>query len=1067
MDSRLKLILKGDPEEITMLLIRLSKPDVVVPHCEVITQFADIITCRVKRKYLQEVYDSPDTFSVKAPRLITASLVVSESGELKTDSDLVKPSRRLQQKYTGEGIYFGTVDWGFDIAHKNLRNPDGSTRFKCFWDQNGIYDGNKYGYGCFYSADEINQALKTDTPYQTLGYHPGKEDRSGSGMHGTHVIDIATGTPAVGEGGVATKCRIIGVQLGNNFVNGSDLALGDSVKLIEALHYIYSSTSDAPCVINMSLGSHGDSHTGKSLAEIAFDNFLTQNPGYAIVQSVGNYYTAHCHIQDKIKQDAKYNIEWHIPHRNLAPDEVEIWYSGTDEFSVRLIAPNGDIVADVLPFKDIQISYEGEPFGYIFHRTKEPNTGLNHIDIILDISITRGKWIIELTGTKVQNGEFHAYCERNDASQSRFSPPQTSSYTTTGSVCNSKHTITAGAYNHREVSKPVVAFSSSGPTVFGQSKPDLLAPGYKIKAARSASSTDYDANNKLTDKSGSSMAAPHVAGCIALLFQKFLPERLSIEKTKKLLYTSVDPLPSGLSKADTTRSGNGFLNINKLLEPEKNTNMNTSTVTRPSRRYDYEHSEEIIEARDEHAPFLHRNCNRCNDALINEIGNYAFDLYRHFHPRYVYNYSPYEIGFTPIALPGKPRNENLQIGDIILSRIPLSGKTIVAVVTRPQLIRKEKLNGHSSPFDKQGFYAEAYGNESEARTGGMGVRVANRNNITPGNTMVVRSNRGFIDDLGVTLPLTVLALNSRNSPSGDGSSQGSSSGTDILGTDTEGLFESGIEDTEWASNPGINSRYASAQKYKVVRDHVAGWGISDPATYIESSIQEWNANTSIHVHFDRNFDGDPHRSFLNLKRLYQARGIADPAAYFTANIVPILFFGRNTAGHVDLKKVLDNAQTTLTAAGNTFTLGSGTWSFVPRTFNNSINKLSNHALGKAIDINPSENPHIIVAEDILVINAVCASLLPNGFLVESDPDNLINLSLYFQQNFNDGWIAQQTQTTLVAAIKKRHTVLKGYATHGFLNLPSTLIKGLQTAGLNWGGAWTSAKDFMHFELPNP
>jgi Subtilase family/D-alanyl-D-alanine carboxypeptidase len=1065
MDSRLKLILKGDPEEIIMLLIRLSKPDVVVPNCDVITQFGDIISCRVRRKYLLDVYNSPDTFSVKAPRLITASLVVNEAGELKTDQDFINPSRRLHQTYTGEGIYFGTVDWGFDIAHKNLRNPDGTTRFKCFWDQNGIYDGNKYGYGCFYSADEINQALKTDTPYQTLGYHPGKEDVRGAGMHGTHVIDIATGTPAVGEGGVAEKCRIVGVQLGNNFVNGSDLALGDSVKLVEALHYIYSSTSDAPCVINMSLGSHGDSHTGKSLVEIAFDHFLTQNPGYAIVQSVGNYYTARCHIHDKLKQDAKCNIEWHIPHRNPAPDQVEIWYPGTDEFSLKLIAPDGDTVADVQPFTDIQISYEGEPFGYVFHRAKEPNTGLNHIEIVLDISIAKGKWIIELTGTKVENGEFHAYCERNDASQSRFSPHQSSSYTTTGSVCNSKHTITAGAYNHREVTKPVVSFSSSGPTVFGQAKPDLLAPGYKIKAARSASSTDYDANNELTDKSGSSMAAPHVAGCIALLFQKYLPERLPIEKTKKLLYASLDPLPSELSKPDKTRSGNGFLNINKLLEPEKNINMNTSTVTRPSRRFSYEHTEEMNEARDEHAPWLHRNCNRCNEALLKEIGTYAFDLYRHFHPRYIYNYSPYETGFTPIALPGKPRSENLQTGDIILSRLPLSGKTIVAVITRPQLIRKEELNGHSTPFDKDGLYVEAFGNESEART--MSARVATRNNITPGNTMVVRSNTGFLDDLALTLPLTVLALNSRNPLAGDGSSQGSSSGTDILGTDTEGLFESGIEDTEWSSSPGINSRYGSAQNYKLVRDQVSSWGVSDPCPYIESSIQEWNANPSIHVHFDRNFDKDPHRSFLNLKRLYQARGIADPAAYFAANIVPIMFFNRNTAGHVDLKTALSNAQTSLTAAGNSFTLGAGTWSFVPRTFNNNINKLSNHALGKAIDINPSENPHIIVADDILVINAVCASLLPNGFLAESDPDNLINLSLYFQQNFNDAWIAQQTQTTLVAAIKKRQSVLKSYASHGFLNLPSALIRGLQNAGLNWGGAWTSAKDFMHFELPNP
>jgi hypothetical protein len=276
-----------------------------------------------------------------------------------------------------------------------------------------------------------------------------------------------------------------------------------------------------------------------------------------------------------------------------------------------------------------------------------------------------------------------------------------------------------------------------------------------------------------------------------------------------------------------------------------------------------------------------------------------------------------------------------------------------------------------------------------------------------------------------------------------------------------------MEDAEWASNPGINSRYSSAQNYKVVRDHVSSWGVSDPPTYIEASIQEWNANPSIHVYFDRNFDKDPHRSFLNLKRLYQRRGISDPAAYFSSNIVPITFFNRNTVGHTDLKAALSTAQNTLTAAGNTFTLGSGTWSFVPRTFNNSINKLSNHALGKAIDINPSENPHVIVADDILVINAVCGPMLPNGFLAESDPDNLIQVSMYFQQNFNDAWVARQTQSSLITAINKRRVALDNYAAHGFLNLPSALIKGLQSAGLSWGGAWRSAKDFMHFELPNP
>lgn len=275
-----------------------------------------------------------------------------------------------------------------------------------------------------------------------------------------------------------------------------------------------------------------------------------------------------------------------------------------------------------------------------------------------------------------------------------------------------------------------------------------------------------------------------------------------------------------------------------------------------------------------------------------------------------------------------------------------------------------------------------------------------------------------------------------------------------------------VEQVEWTVNPNINARYKTWQAYKAIRDQVVRWGVTNAATYIESAILEWNSNTSIHGHFDRNFDGDPHRSYLNLKRLYQAKGIADPASYFNTNIVSITFFNRTTSGHRNLQTALNTAQTNLTAAGHTFTLDRGTWSFVPRTFNANINRLSNHALGKAIDINPANNPHITSADEILVIDAVCSTILTDGLLREANPNVLINASIHFQQTFNDAWVAQQTQPRLLSAIKKKRAKLNEYAIHGFLNLPVTLIAGLQSADLNWGGSWSSAKDFMHFELPN-
>ena len=772
MDSRLKLILNGDPEEVLMLLVRLKNPGVLVPFCQVITQFGDVVTCRVKRKNLLELYNSPDIFSVKAPRLIPSPLQKEEIETVSSES-IDGPSRRFKIPYTGKGIYFAAVDWGFDIAHSNLRKPDGSTRFKCIWDQNGDFDGNRYGYGCIYSGEKINQSLQTDTPYQTLGYHPGRTDVLGMGMHGTHVVDIATGTPAVGEGGVAPEATIIGVELGNNFVNGSDLALGDSVRLIEALHFINEETKDAPCVINMSLGSHGDSHTGKSLVEIALDNFLNQNTGYALVQSVGNYYSSDCHIQHTIEQGETYNLEWYIPKRNPLPGEVEIWYPGPDRFSVRLFAPNGEIAADVQPFEDIQISWQNTAVGYIFHRSLEPNTGLNHIDIILDAPVLKGKWIIEITGTDVSNGSFDAYSERNDASQAKFSHQQSSPYTTTGSVCNGRQTITAGAYNHRDTLKPVVRFSSSGPTIFGQPKPDLLAPGYKILAARSAPSIATGAINQLIAKSGSSMAAPHVSGCVVLLFQKYLPERLGVTKTRQLLFDLLDPLPACFLQQDQIRGGRGFLNINKIVATQKKITMDTTYYTRPVRRLQPELQMETFSAEQEyHAPYFHQNCQLCNEALLETIdeGSWAnepdllhklseayfnaddaapFTLYRHFHPRYHFHHQPFQQSFAPVALSGKRLIDDIETGDIILLRNILSGKTYQAIITDPELLINEPLNNAYSNSQKPGSYIKAYGNLPGNENQIQYIRIADRNNRVLDNIMIIKK---LLSSEGVTEP---------------------------------------------------------------------------------------------------------------------------------------------------------------------------------------------------------------------------------------------------------------------------------------------------------------------------
>uniref|UniRef100_K3WRP0 subtilisin n=1 Tax=Globisporangium ultimum (strain ATCC 200006 / CBS 805.95 / DAOM BR144) TaxID=431595 RepID=K3WRP0_GLOUD len=88
-------------------------------------------------------------------------------------------------------------------------------------------------------------------------------------------------------------------------------------------------------------------------------------------------------------------------------------------------------------------------------------------------------------------------------------------------------------------------FSSKGPSLFGRRKPDISAPGFYIRSSYFGSDNDYQV------LSGTSMAAPHVAGSIALLLAT-QPD-LAIDEVKVALYTTTDQ--KGLQPSNYTCGG--------------------------------------------------------------------------------------------------------------------------------------------------------------------------------------------------------------------------------------------------------------------------------------------------------------------------------------------------------------------------------------------------------------------------------------------------------------------------------------------------------------------------------
>ncbi len=105
----------------------------------------------------------------------------------------------------------------------------------------------------------------------------------------------------------------------------------------------------------------------------------------------------------------------------------------------------------------------------------------------------------------------------------------------------------------------VTLFSSRGPTADGRSKPDLVAPGEGIVSCRAQASAGRMIEGYYTPSSGTSMAAPHVAGAAALLLQA--NPALTVDELIDALLTAA-PLES---TSDPNEVGRGLLTIDQAL----------------------------------------------------------------------------------------------------------------------------------------------------------------------------------------------------------------------------------------------------------------------------------------------------------------------------------------------------------------------------------------------------------------------------------------------------------------------------------------------------------------------
>ena len=133
-----------------------------------------------------------------------------------------------------------------------------------------------------------------------------------------------------------------------------------------------------------------------------------------------------------------------------------------------------------------------------------------------------------------------------------------SAYSTIGSPGNAEQVLTVGASDN---SGAIAGFSSRGP-ISGKAyvKPELVAPGVEINSAKPGGS--------YVRLSGTSMAAPHVAGGVALLKQLY-PTLTPAELKTLLINTSndlgQDVFTQGAGMMDLARAANAKLLVSPAL----------------------------------------------------------------------------------------------------------------------------------------------------------------------------------------------------------------------------------------------------------------------------------------------------------------------------------------------------------------------------------------------------------------------------------------------------------------------------------------------------------------------
>lgn len=431
-------------------------------------------------------------------------------------------------KEKGDAALIGLIDSGIDILHDAFHDAAGHTRILAIWNQRDpsgpsprmVDPAFEQDTGTLHLATDIQQMVDTAS---TGGPQPHWMMRDGKDGHGTHVAGIAAGRelPNIGAG-MAPEAGLVVVIPNQMAARGDPNSLGYTMSHLDAVAFLKRVaqgntqvlTDARPIVVNISSGMNTGAHDGTTALERGVDEAVGQGfeDGFVIVKSAGNEREKAGHASLRLFQGGM-KIEWESDDIARDLDYFQGWFSSQDRLKFRLVNPLGNDTPE-LRLGDGTASHilDGNRCQMSLRDFVSEN-GEQRLTLAISPeaeNIRPGTWTLFVEGEDIatMDGMFHLWVERANARPVKFKNPDTA--VTISIPGTAQHVITVGACTTDVPISPTNE-SSLGLTRNGMAKPDVIAPGGPITSAR--------ANGGPTDVSqrqGTSIAAPHVTGVIAL-----------------------------------------------------------------------------------------------------------------------------------------------------------------------------------------------------------------------------------------------------------------------------------------------------------------------------------------------------------------------------------------------------------------------------------------------------------------------------------------------------------------------------------------------------------------------